>query len=101
LQFKSNSNFSLFCSGRKGFPSYSAPLSDPNAVPNDALLRSVDECFRTICTALIADNAETHDADMKSIANVIVSEGGKEFSGGVINSLAYMRDRVGVPRDMR
>jgi len=38
---------------------------------------------------------------MKSIANVIVSEGGKEFSGGVINSLSYMRDRVGVPRDMR
>ena len=38
---------------------------------------------------------------MKSIATVIVSDGGKEYAGGVIASLAYLRDRVGVPRDMR
>jgi len=87
--------------GSKGFPSFSASLSDPNALSNDALQRSVDRCFRTICTALLSDNIDKHDADMKCIAKIIASDGGTEVAGGVIASLAYFRDRVGVPRDMR
>jgi glutathione S-transferase len=38
---------------------------------------------------------------MENIAKIIVAEGGKEYAGGVIASLSYLRDRVGVPRDMR
>jgi len=38
---------------------------------------------------------------MKCIAKIIASDGGTEVAGGVIASLAYFRDRVGVPRDMR
>lgn len=38
---------------------------------------------------------------MKVIANAIVSEGGKDYASGVIASLSYLRDRIGVPRDMR
>jgi len=87
--------------GNKGFPNFGAALADPNAVPNEALQNTIDKCFRTICSALLADNVDGHNAEMEAIAKTIVSEGGKEYTGGVIASLAYLRDRVGVPRDMR
>lgn len=87
--------------GSKGFPNYGAPLADPNAVPNEALQSSVDRCLRTICSALLADEVDGHDAEMETIAKVIAAEGGKEYAGGVIASLSYLRDRTGVPRDMR
>jgi glutathione S-transferase len=54
-----------------------------------------------ICTALLDGNVQNHDAEMESVAKVIVSEGGKDYAGGVVASLAYMRDRIGVPRDMK
>jgi len=95
-------DFSLFYySGSKGFPNFGAPLADPNAVPNEALQSSVDKCLRTVCSALLADKVDGHDDDMRSIAKIIVLDGGKEYAGGVVASLAYLRDRVGVPRDMR
>lgn len=87
--------------GSKGFPNFGAPLADPNAVPNETLQTSVDRCLRTICSALLADGVDEYDGEMKSIAEVIATEGGKEYAGGVIASLSYLRDRVGVPRDMR
>jgi glutathione S-transferase len=93
--------FSSFHSGSKGFPNYGAPLADPNAVPNEALESSVDRCLRTICSALLADGVDGHNAEIQTIAKVIAAEGGKEYAGGVIASLAYLRDRTGVPRDMR
>ena len=93
--------FSRFHSGSKGFPNFGAPLADPNAMPNEALSGSVDMCLRTVCSALLAEDVDGHDAEMEVIAKIIVSEGGKEYADGVVSSLAYFRDRVGVPRDMR
>jgi len=87
--------------GSKGFPGFGAPLADPNAVPNEALQSSVDMCLRTVCSALLAEDVDGYDADMNNIAKVIARNGGKEYAGGVVASLSYLRDRVGVPRDMR
>jgi len=87
--------------GSKGFPGFGAPLADPNAVPNQALQSSVDMCLRTICSALLGDEIDAHDTEMNNIAKVIATDGGKEYAGGVVASLSYLRDRVGVPRDMR
>jgi glutathione S-transferase len=81
-------------------PPYMAPLSDPNAVPNEAVQTPVDQCIRVVCMALLDGNVQYHDAKMESVASLIVSEGGKGYAGGVVASLAYLRDRVGVPRDM-
>ena len=78
-----------------------APLSDPNAVPNDAVQKPVDQCIRMICGALLDGDTKNRDSEMEVIARTIASEGGKEYAGGVIASLSYMRDRVGVPRDMK
>lgn len=86
--------------GRKGMPGYSAALSDPNAVANDAVKESVDACLRLVSLAML-DTPESVDANAEELAEVLSKEGGKEFSLGVVDSLAYLRDRVGVPRDMR
>ena len=91
----------FLCSGSKGFPGFGAPLADPNAVPNEALQTSVDMCLRTVCSALLAEEFEGYDVEMNKIAKVIATNGGKEYAGGVVASLSYLRDRVGVPRDMR
>ena len=76
-------------------------MSDPNAQPNEALQNSVDMCLRSICSALLADGVERYDSEMEEIAKVIAADGGSEYADGVIASLSYLRDRVGVPRDMR
>jgi glutathione S-transferase len=54
-----------------------------------------------VCCAILEGDTSVYDDNMNSIAKAIVSEGGKEYAGAVISSLAYMRDRVGVPRDMK
>jgi glutathione S-transferase len=85
--------------GTKGMPPYTAPLSDPNAVSNEAVQMAVDQILRTVCLALL-ESTENHDTAMTEIAN-IVAGGGKEYAGGVIASIAYLRERIGVPRDMQ
>ncbi|KAG7347774.1 glutathione S-transferase [Nitzschia inconspicua] len=87
--------------GSKGMPPYMAPLSDPNAIPNEAMQKPVDMCLRMVCEALLDGEVEAHNSKMHDIATTIVSQGGKEYAEGVIASLTYLRDRVGVPRDMK
>ena len=86
--------------GRKGMPPYSAPLSDPNATPNEAVLASVDAALRLVSLAML-DGTESYEKDVVVLANTLVKEGGADFAQDTVNSLAYLRDRVGVPRDMR
>jgi glutathione S-transferase len=82
--------------GQEGFPRYGAPLSDPNAVSNDAIQPLVDAVLRAICSKLLEDGDT-----MNEIQSVLTKEGGEDVIELVIKSLEYMRDRVGVPRDMR
>jgi glutathione S-transferase len=77
-----------------------APLSDPNAVSNEVVQKPVDQCMRMICSVLLDGNTKKHTSEMEAIAKSI-AQGGKEYAGGVVASLAYCRDRVGVPRDMK
>lgn len=85
--------------GKKGMPPYSAPLADPNAVPNDAVLTSVASVLRVVCAAML-NGVTSRESTLADIARIIANAG-PDFSNGVINSLSYLRDRVGVPRDMR
>ena len=102
--------------GKKGVPPVSAPLADPNAIPSDTVQFAVDACMRAVCQALLAQTEEsTGDDDastlvvvhpqvhstMSQLAQTIVAEGGNDFATGVLNSLIYLRDRIGVPRDMK
>jgi len=92
--------FSSRGAGQKGMPPYMAALSDPNAVPNEAVASSIDSCLRLVSLALLKGSDNMND-EMQKISSAILNEGGSQFAGDVVSSLAYLRDRVGVPRDMR
>lgn len=76
-------------------PCHAAPLADPTAVPDLSKSREVDAALRHVAHALLAG---------VDAAAIQVGAGGG--SGGFLDaspvpaSLGYMRDRVGVPRDM-
>lgn len=119
--FDSINHSELECSGRKGMPRVSAPLSDPNAIPNDTVQGIVDQCLRTVCCALLTNSSsssqqttstattttattmpdEPTTATMQNLATAMMEEGGSDCVDAVVGSLSYFRDRVGVPRDMR
>jgi glutathione S-transferase len=85
--------------GRKGMPPFSAPLSDPNAVSNESIQAGIHACLQVMCMKMLHEGAD--NSSMKAVAQKMVKEGGKEYAQGVVDSLVYLRDRVGVPRDMR
>lgn len=80
---------------------FSAPLADPNAQPNLEYQEPMN--YALACTA---------DALLQGADTVQQSIGGGEWlgsddaerkkaAGAVVASLQYLRDRVGVPRDMQ
>lgn len=94
------SSFAARGAGKKGMPAYMAALSDPNATPKEAVKGSVDVCLRVISMVMI-ENDDKNNQIMDEVSATILKHGGKSHVDDVIASLAYLRDRVGVPRDMR
>lgn len=86
--------------GKKGMPPVSAPLADPYAEPSQAVMEGVDAMMRVVCLALL-QGTEAHESSLKDVVRVVKEQGSLEYSNGVSDSLAYVRDRVGVPRDMK
>ena len=74
--------------GEKGAKQFGAPLADPTAVPNLNYEQKVDKALR-ITASLMLDGSAGASAGT-------TSKEGKE----VAKCLTYLRDRVGVPRDM-
>lgn len=93
-------SFAARGAGKKGVPPVSAPLSDPNAVPNDDVIGSVDASLKIVSQALLGGVECSSDA-MVEVADLVAKEGGDSLIGDVVASLSYLRDRIGVPRDMR
>lgn len=87
--------------GKEGFPRYGAPLSDPNAVSNEVVQPLVDVAVRIVCSKLLSDDGSECDNAMNEAASTWKKEGGDEVIDTVVKCLSYLRDRVGVPRDMR
>jgi len=84
--------------GKKGMPPVQAPLSDPNATSNDAVLIGIDAVLRIVSSKLLSDDEET-TLMMTQLRNSIDSK--EDYIKTLVSSLAYLRDRIGVPRDMR
>lgn len=74
--------------------SFGAQLADPYANPDDEVRPSVDAALREVCAALLDDESPDNHKD------AIILAVPKEHLDGVKSSLAYLRDRVGVPRDL-
>lgn len=113
--------------GEAGWPSFHAQLADPFAEPNEEFVIPVDVCLRHVTAALLNDTA---DPSSGSIAEDLAGEAGdgtlreywseytdndgqicwwNEITGEAQYTaptkqldacLAYLRDRVGVPRDL-
>ena len=116
--------------GKQGMPPVMAPLADPNAVPDDSVVPAVDVMLRWVCHALLSDTGPLDDSVGQSAASLgecvqtqrrklgaahtrcasrrtvhdtdrptVPSPAG--VSDEVVASLTYLKDRVGVPRDMQ
>ena len=80
--------------GERGFPGVSAPLADPNARPNEAVVPAVDLALRMVALSMI-------EGDPSLLSAERTDETGLVSAGVALRaSLEYLRDRVGVPRDM-
>jgi len=85
--------------GKKGLPPVSAALSDPNATPDEGVIASLDSVLRCVCMAMLND-VKDMEGDMKTLAQLIANGSGGHRNN-VVKSITYLRDRVGVPRDMK
>jgi len=82
--------------GAPGQKRFQAPLADPYATPAEGVVDAVDVCLRHVAAGLVhgADEAEAAAAaDLKAVAG---GDGGRSL----VVCLGYLRDRIGVPRDM-
>lgn len=89
--------------GRSGFPRYGAPLADPNAMSNESVHPYVDALLKILAQKMLENNKNRSSVEeaMVELASVLKKEGGDELVENIALCLAYLRDRVGVPRDMR
>jgi len=78
------------CSARAG----QAPLADPYATPDEARISELDVLLRHVAHALV-DGADAAADGLKYDA-----DGLRANAKELVKCLEYLRDRVGVPRDM-
>jgi len=87
--------FCLRGCGQQGFPPVDAPLSDPRAQASDdpALRAAVDEGLRGVAAHLLSGSGEPIAAQALGPAAYVRRK-------DLVDCLGYLRDRVGVPRDV-
>jgi glutathione S-transferase len=78
--------------GQAGRKRYGAPLADPTATPLEAAVEPTSAALRCVAEALLGDGAAAPAAQLRAAAGAPAPQ--------VSRSLAYLRLRVGVPRDM-
>lgn len=82
-------------------PSFGAELADPYANPDETALPYVDAALRVVCQGLLGSaNHDNHMEYLNSLEGCLSEAVPKDVTHDVISSLAYLRDRVGVPRDL-
>ena len=91
--------FSCRGAGIPGLPAASAPLADPRAGSNDSAQLAVDVFLRYALQGLLQQNSSARDASMKADIDSLM-KGGTDTVKGTIACLDYLRQRIGVPRDM-
>ena len=81
--------------GKNPRKQFGAELADPYAQPDGKVRPTVDASLRVVCSALL-DESESPD----SYADLLRRTVPESQTVGVLNSFVYLRDRVGVPRDL-
>ena len=76
---------------------FGAELADPYADPDDNIRPVVDTTLRIVCHAMLDEDESSLDGIHKeSLVAAVPTNQAK----AVVSSLVYLRDRVGVPRDL-
>ncbi|PNW88790.1 hypothetical protein CHLRE_01g044700v5 [Chlamydomonas reinhardtii] len=89
--------FALRGPGQPGPRPVTAPLADPTAIPNTNYTAEADAALRHVAHALLAGV----EAKQLSQHALQTSASGGLSGAAVVLAADYLRDRVGVPRDMR
>lgn len=77
---------------------FGAELADPYADTDESVLDSVDEALRIVCLALKeTDQIDQPDAAFQGMLKSAIPS---THVPGVVSSISYLRDRIGVPRDL-
>lgn len=76
--------------------SFGAQLADPYAEPDRECLPVVNEALRIVCSTMMKPDDLPSDEDSAMLKYAVPAND----IAGVCGSLAYLRDRVGVPRDL-
>jgi glutathione S-transferase len=82
--------------GKAGTRPVSAPLSDPTATPGEEHIPAVDAAMRRVAHELLEGSAAAKPAEAR-----VDTAAGSLAGAPAADALAYLRDRVGVPRDMK
>jgi glutathione S-transferase len=76
---------------------FGAELADPYADPDDDIRPVVDAALRCVCDAMLDDDTASLDGIHKDCLLAVVPT---NQAKAVVSSMVYLRDRVGVPRDL-
>jgi len=81
---------------------FGAELADPYAKSDEKAVPYVDYALRMVCKGLLGecDSQSDHMAYLASLEELFHDGVPADMSSDVVNSLAYLRDRIGVPRDL-
>jgi len=78
---------------------FGGELADPYANSDEKAKPYVDIALRLVCQGLLGEEVN-HIGYLESLEGVLRGAVPSERTEDVLNSLAYVRDRVGVPRDL-
>jgi glutathione S-transferase len=76
---------------------FGGELADPYADTDEAVVAYVDKALRIVCLALKETDQELPDESLKQTLKAAVPS---DHVAGVASSMSYLRDRIGVPRDL-
>jgi len=81
---------------------FAAELADPYAKSDEKAVRYIDHAIRMVCKGLLGecDSQIDHMAYLASLEEHLHDGVPADMCTDVVNSLAYLRDRIGVPRDL-
>ena len=83
--------------GQPGYKRFQAPLADPYAVPHEKYVPEVDALLRRVVQTLVEGDALQQ---FRHGPPVLTDAASSRNSKDLALCLKYLRDRVGVPRDM-
>lgn len=87
---------------------FGAELADPYAKPDDSMVEAVDAVLRLVVETMIGSGSGSGSGTTSGEANalpgqanaVALVQAAGSKAAGVATSLSYLRDRIGVPRDL-